>query len=152
MNATSWPRLAVLLAFVLIPIAMSACGGGGDCYGLSSNPTINTTEAAVLKAGDAWSGEEVHFTAVIDMLAPDDTGAIAAADIHVPATSDYGMQISLPTGTDISKLAPNDVIEVWGTDGGLVDARNSDGVPIKIVHVDTDHLIDGTYTIALKPC
>ncbi len=131
-----------ILVIVAISIGLNAIGGGGVSVTATKTNTSDTMVSDLAKEGSAWKGMNVHFTATISGLVKDSNGDTAGANV-TDGSFTY-VQISFPSGTDVSRLNEGDTVEVWGTDGGTQSGQNAFGATIQEVVVGTAYLTDTT--------
>jgi len=75
----------------------------------------------------------------------DDSGNTAGANVESPDTySSAVVQISFPSGTDLSQLNEGDIVKVWGNNGGVFSGKNAFGGDVQEVGVGTLYLTDQT--------
>jgi hypothetical protein len=109
--------------------------------GLTKNTTVDNLD----KDGNADKGKDVHFTCKILKFVKDDSGNTAGANVESPdSDSSSVIQIAFPSGTDITKLNEGDILEVWGTDGGVFSGQNAFGGDVQEVGVGALYMTDTT--------
>jgi hypothetical protein len=87
----------------------------------------------------------VSFTCKILKFVKDDSGNTAGANVESSDTySSAIVQITFPSGTDLSQLNEGDIVKVWGNDGGVFSGTNAFGGTVQEVGVGTLYLTDQT--------
>ncbi len=105
--------------------------------------TVSTTIADLDKDGNADIGKDVHFTCTILKFVKDASGNTAGANVTTQDTSAV-VQVEFTTGTDITKLNEEDILEVWGTDAGVFSGTNSFGATVQEVGITAQYMNDQT--------
>ncbi len=109
------------------------------------NSTTSTTVANLDKDGSADQGNDVHFTCKILKFVKDSTGTTVGANV---TTLDYSsisvIQVTFTSGTDLSQLNENVILEVWGNDQGEFSGTNAYGGTIQEVSITAQYMSDQT--------
>jgi len=107
--------------------------------------TTSTTVDNLDKDGNNDKGKDVHFTCKILNFVKDDSGNTAGANVEAPDSySTSTIQIAFPSGTDVTKLNEGDILEVWGTDGGVFSGQNAFGGTVQEVGIAAQYMTDTT--------
>lgn len=107
--------------------------------------TTDTTVADVDKQGNNYKGQNIHFTARIINFVKDDSGTTAGANVdNLNDGTSSVIQIAFPIGVDLSRLNQQDIVEVWGTDGGTFSGTNGFGATVQEVVVESLYITDQT--------
>jgi hypothetical protein len=107
--------------------------------------TTSTTVDNLDKDGNNDKGKDVHFTCKILNFVKDDSGNTAGANVEAPDSySTSTIQIAFPSGTDVTKLNEGDILEVWGTDGGVFSGQNAFGGTVQEVGIAAQYMTDQT--------
>jgi hypothetical protein len=97
------------------------------------------------KDGNIDKGKDVHFTCKILKFVKDDSGNTAGANVEAPDSySTSIIQIAFTSGTDVTKLNEGDILEVWGTDGGVFSGQNAFGGTVQEVGIAAQYMTDKT--------
>jgi hypothetical protein len=107
--------------------------------------TMNTTVIDLDKQGNNYQYKQVHFTAHILNFVKDDSGNTAGANVDTPNSfSPSVIQVAFPVGTGLFRLNQDDIIEVWGMDGGTSSGQNAFGGTVQEVGIVALYMTDLT--------
>ncbi len=106
------------------PTTASASNGTVALYKASAT---SVTIAEIAKNPDAYKGQDVTFTAVIDSFAQDSSGNTAAANVVDPNDGSSVIQIGFTPGFSVSHVNKGDTITVWGSGLGAFSGANANG-------------------------
>ena len=141
-SATDTPALTNTPVPTATPVPTQSPAQVENAYKAATSPiTVDNLD----KDGNSDKGKDVYFTCKILKFVKDDSGNTAGANVEAPYSySTSVIQIAFPAGSDIAKLNEGDILEVWGTDGGVFSGQNAFGGTVQEVAITAQYINDQT--------
>lgn len=98
--------------------------------------SMDTTVEQLVTAGNDNKNVVVHFSATAYIVM--DTGTSKGAMLNDPGNSNRYVMVLFPDGVDMSKIAENDTLELWGQDLGVFTSGTLTAPGISVVYL-VDH-------------